>query len=598
MATGAGEPAPFEPFPVAPGARVGGYEILEIVASGGMGVIFKALQSSLNRIVALKMILGGRLASEEDVRRFRIESEAVASMDHPNIVPIYEVGEERGCHYFSMKLVEGTSLLQRLPEYGDDPRKAARLMAVVARAVHYAHQRGVLHRDLKPANVLLGEGDHPYLTDFGIARRIEAAPTLTQDGMVIGTPEYMAPEQATGDRKALTTAIDVYGLGAMLYELLTGRPPFRGASPLETLRLLMEKEPTRPRSLAPKVDADLETICLRCLEKDPRRRYGSAEMVAQELESWLRGEAIQARPITTFERAVKWARRRPIQAALVAVSTLSGLIVLGGGAWFTHRLDRQLTRTEGARRELQVALTRQVAERLDSDLRQLAAIPQSLAVLLGQRSDWTEEQLRGCLGELLRVDEKIFGICAAFEPLGFEAGRQDYALYYHRTPSGSVAKVLDPATYKPLYREWPWYRKPKEERRPRWIEPFFDKGGGEIWMTTYSAPFERESRFAGVVTANVSIDAYARVLRRWLDELGLGKDAYGLVLDPTGTIMSHPETSYIREGLTKLCGLDKLPEGGARAMDSWKGKESSFTPVRLAFPGWRFVAVIPEEPLR
>lgn len=586
-----------DPFPVAPGARLGDYEILEVVASGGMGVIFRARQVSLNRVVALKMILGGRLATPEDVHRFQIEAEAAASMDHPHIVPIYEVGQERGCHYFSMRLVEGTSLTKRIPEFVGDPRRAARLMAAVAKAVHYAHQRGILHRDLKPANVLLGPDDSPYLTDFGLARRIEGAQTVTQDGMVVGTPEYMAPEQALGERKAFTTAVDVYGLGAIFYELMTGRPPFRGASVLETLRHLIDREPARPRSLVPHVDADLETICLRCLEKSPARRYGSAEMLAQELESWLAGEPIRARPITTFERAVKWARRRPILAALVAVSALSVLLVLGGGVWFNRRLERELVLTEEARRELQVALTRQVAERLDGDLRQLSAIPQSLAVLLGRRPDWTEEQLHGCMGELLRVDERLFGICAAFEPSGFAVGRQDYALYYYRSSSGPAAKVLDPATYQPLYREWPWYQKAKEEQRPVWIEPFFDKGGGEIWMTTHAVPFARDGRFAGVVTVDVSIEAYVRAIRRWLDELNLGPHAYCFVLDQTGAIISHPERSYFRKGLAELCSLRELTDGSIRAIDSGSGKMSSFTSARVASSGWRFVVVVPEEPI-
>jgi len=319
----------------------GDYELLEEIARGGMGVVYKARQVSLNRVVALKMILAGQLASEEDVRRFHAEAEAAANLDHPGIVPIYEVGEHGGHHYFSMGYVEGPSLADKLKLGPLPPREAAQFTRKVSKAIAFAHQRGVIHRDLKPGNVLLDRHGEPKVTDFGLAKKVQDERGLTAAGQILGTPSYMPPEQASGKVSETKEPADIYALGAVLYALLTGRPPFQADNPLDTLLQVLEREPVPPRQLNSSVPKDLETICLKCLEKDPRRRYESARALGDELERFLNDEPILARPAGKVERLLKWSRRRPTAAALVAVSVLAAVALLATILWSNARLSRE-----------------------------------------------------------------------------------------------------------------------------------------------------------------------------------------------------------------------------------------------------------------
>src|SRR5438309_1000348 len=304
----------------------GDYELLEEIGRGGQGVVYRARQKSLNRTVALKVIGLGQWATQAHLKRFRLEAEAAASLDHPCIVPIYEIGERESSCYFSMKLVEGGQLDEVVRREPMPIRRAAEVIAKLARTVHYAHEHGIVHRDIKPGNVLLDSNGEPHLTDFGLARLVETESTVTRTTDVLGTPSYMAPEQASGNNAAVTSATDIYALGTVLYQLLTGSPPFMGRSTYETVRLLLETDARQPRLMNPKVDRDLSTICLKCLEKDPKRRYLSALALAEDLERWLRHEPIQARRTGLVSRGNKWLRRKP--AIAVSVASLVALIAV------------------------------------------------------------------------------------------------------------------------------------------------------------------------------------------------------------------------------------------------------------------------------
>ncbi len=329
----------------------GDYELIDEIARGGMGIVYRARQLSLNRMVAIKMILDGPLARSGFVARFQIEAEAAAQLNHPNIVPIYEIGEYEGRHFFSMELLEGGNLADEMPHRSLPPgakaaeslerqREIAQLVAAVAQGVHHAHQRGILHRDLKPANILFDTDGGPHVTDFGLAKLVEEDTALTQTGSLLGTPAYMAPEQAAGDSAPVTTVADVYSLGAILYHLLTGRPPFQAATTVQTLRQVVESDPVPPQTINASIDRRLATICLKCLQKDPVRRYTSARALAEDLQRWQNGETILALPATRTDNFVRWCRRKPAVAALAGLLLLALIAVAIVSTIAAYRINR------------------------------------------------------------------------------------------------------------------------------------------------------------------------------------------------------------------------------------------------------------------
>jgi serine/threonine-protein kinase len=417
-----------------------GYEILGELGRGGMGVVYKARQVALGRLVALKTLRARADADPEERARFRAEAAAVGRLQHPNVVQIHEVGEGQGRPYFALEYLEGGSLAQKLAGTPLPAPEAAALVRTLADAVAAAHQCGIVHRDLKPGNVLLTADGVPKVADFGLAKGLEGGTGYTATGVPMGTPSYMAPEQANGDAKAIGPRTDIYALGAVLYELLTGRPPFRGPSPLDTVVQVRTQEPVPPRRLQPKVPRDLETICLKCLEKEPGRRYPSAAALADDVDRFLAGSPIAARPLGLWGRGIKWARRRPALAALLAVSAGAAVLLLGIVLAYNAHLRQVNIQLQEAVEQTnrQRTLAREVSHLARKTLASLARVNQDPRLRDHDLEDLHKELLQSSIAfyELRSDDPELeaerASACALLGSLLGELGLFDEALRYHQ----------------------------------------------------------------------------------------------------------------------------------------------------------------------
>ena len=462
----------------------GDYELLEEIGRGGMGVVYKARQRSLNRLVAVKMILSGWLANTTEVDRFRREAQAVARLDHPNIVPIYEVGVHQGQHYFSMKLIEGNNLSQDLPVYRTNRQTAALLLAQVARAVNHAHERGIIHRDLKPENILLDAGKQPHVTDFGLAKRLDGSVTVARTGGVVGTASYMSPEQAAAQGHQLSAATDIYSLGAILYEMLTGQPPFRGQTIMETLRQVVERDPACPRTLDSRIERDLETICLKSIDKRPQRRYLSAAALADDLDNWRTIKPIRARRVGQAEQLLLWCRRRPVAAALLAVAAALLLLVVGvtvAGAIYIRNANFAAKIAEDKVQEAKYSdlSTIESVEEIEQQQKMLAAARQ-------EYKDWfaTKRVLEKPKAELaLKQHEKS-------RALDYPSDMRKAARFAEIEDFMAVLELLDkrrPGPQDTDVRQWEWYYLRALAARQSLVEPGeADFNSSDGWYFTLS----------------------------------------------------------------------------------------------------------------
>ena len=505
----------------APPAHVPGYEVLEELGRGGMGVVYKARQIKLNRVVALKMILSGAHAGEADLARFRTEAEAIARLQHPNIVAVYEVGEHEGKPFFSLEFCPGGSLEKKLDGTPLPTEKAAELVECLARAVHAAHQASIVHRDIKPANVLLSARGTPKITDFGLAKKLDDV-GQTQSGTIMGTPSYMAPEQAQG-KKDLGPPADIWALGALLYECLTGRPPFKGATPLETVMQVVSKEPVPPSQLQPRTSRDLETICLKCLQKLPVSRYHSAEELAEDLARLQRGEPIRARPVGPLSHLVRWCRRNPLVAGLTALVVLLLLASLGN-------LRASLNSVRGLARRNQGLLAESLAGRLDERVHSDAQ-----AVLFLSRL----AEVRALLAA--PPDRRAALVPATREALSnIVRSNKDFSSAFVLDGTGLALASTNPAHPGHSYAFRDYFRQARQGR-PYRSKMLVGTSTHQAGMY-YSAPVRgRGDKVLGVVVIKLE----ATTLWRIIDSLDAGEAGSVFLVDEDGIIVAHQQRALL-----------------------------------------------------
>jgi len=453
------------PKAVATGQTFGQYELLEPIAKGGMGIVYKARQKTLNRIVAIKMILAGQFADQSDIDRFYAEAEAAAALSHPNIVAIHEIGEINGQHFFSMDFIEGKSLSGLIQENPVPPRRAAELTKIITETMEFAHEKGVVHRDLKPANVLLDKRQRPLITDFGLAKQVSNTSQLTMAGSIVGTPSYMPPEQAAGRIEDVGSWSDLYSIGAILYELLTGRPPFRAATPFETIRQVLETEPPSPRLLNPNVPKDLETICLKCLQKERFRRYGSCQELSEELGRYLRGEPIHARPISQVARFWRLCKRNPLTSSAIAfaVVALIASSIFTTAAYF--RATAALAKEEISFREANQAVDEFLTSVGES---KLAKLPGGQPI---------QKEL---LDKALVYNERFLEQRANDPRVANEAARSHFRVGKILTTLGQYDNALNPLTKAKEMQERLLTQKPRDEERLKALGDTLTQLG-QIW---------------------------------------------------------------------------------------------------------------------
>jgi serine/threonine-protein kinase len=541
--------------------RFGDYELVERIDRGGMGVVYKARHVPLNRTVALKRIVEGELASDAEVHRFQTEAEDAASLEHPNIVPIYEVGIHEGRHYFTMKLMEGGSLAERVQHFRGRPREAALLVETVARAVHYGHQRGVLHRDLKPANLLLDAAGVPHVADFGVAKRLKEA-GVTQTGSVVGTPAYMAPEQAR-PRGHLTVAVDVYSLGVILYELLTGQLPFQAESRDQLLARLLEDEPLAPRELEPRIPRDLEAICLKCLEKEPTWRYGSAAELADELRRYLNGEETVARPLGRLRRSWRWCRRHPLGTGLLS-TLLWSLSVVAVAAVSIARAQEEDLRTDALR--VNVYAARHVAGAVLFELTQYsrsverAAARPELVAALQARDPVALESF--CRDGFMFYDDPRGGL----KPSGADSPFDRWFIL--DTSGRAIARWPQPQLREFLGKDYAWrdyfqgaQRLAAQGQRAAYVSRAFVSEGNDRYTFALSAPvYAVDGTWLGVLVATVASNSSLGSL--WLNDpsdlnrtatlVSLTDRARGEVRFPSGDVYSVLVHEHLGRGMPAL----------------------------------------------